>query len=950
MRALASLAVVAALSPRLAPADVLYVEPRGITPFVDIQPAIDAASDGDVILVFPGDYGPVDFQGKDLVVRSTDGPLITTIDATGTGGPAALFEGGEPPTAMLHGFTLTGGQGVPDDSIVITVGGGVYITRQSSPRISGNWIVGNSADSGAGIGVTDGAPRIYGNEIRGNTAAIGAGGVLVVHPVGSTRDATLACNQIVDNVGGTVGGVLVDGNATARNNIVHGNVGDRGGVLFALAAVGEFSNNTVTTNEASLGNAAGVEIAGPGVVAVGNLVAHNVVGVGVVHGEASPAWSYGNLWDNDGGAWTGGSTNPAGTDGNLEIEPTFVAFTQGDPYDDDLSLVATDVLRDVGSPDAGYLDLDGSVGAIGADGGQRAGCDGDGDGVRVDDVPGDCLPDDPDYHPFAYEVEGGTDNDCDGYGTLDLLTFLDDDEGLTPVGSVWEYDVPLAVPGAGWESLSAWCTGCASGPGPSQSDQLGLGVDLTAIPSGTEARLLVTHAYDGDSGDGGVVQVWDGVDWETVVPDDGYPLATLATFPGSAGALGAWGGSSAGYVIDGVPLTDSAGTSADLRFWFVSGPGSSGAGWTVARLAVQVVDADGDGRAAALTDCDDTEPTVYEGAPETPYDGVDQDCDGADLVDADGDGYDGVPAGGDDCDDEDPTTNPAGVEIPYDEIDQDCVGGDLVDVDGDGAASWEAGGPDCDDGDPAIGPAGVEIPYDGIDQDCSGDDLVDVDGDGFRGGLGPPFGDCDDNDASVYPGAPELCDDGVDNDCNGLLDELIDLDGDGWDVCAGDCDETSSAVHPGQPEECTGVDDNCDGVTLDGEVDVDGDGELRCAGDCLDSDPNVGLTHPEVCDGIDNDCDLGIDEGLDLDGDGYSGCTSDCDDQRNTVYPGAAIDCADNLDHDCDGVRDFEQPECTDPPGCALGAGAGSGGLSSVLLVVAVLGGRRRRRRGVSGP
>src|SRR3990167_776653 len=35
-------------------------------------------------------------------------------------------------------------------------------------------------------------------------------------------------------------------------------------------------------------------------------------------------------------------------------------------------------------------------------------------------------------------------------------------------------------------------------------------------------------------------------------------------------------------------------------------------------------------------ECDDFDPTVYPGAPEIPYDGVDQNCDGLDLTDVDG--------------------------------------------------------------------------------------------------------------------------------------------------------------------------------------------------------------------------------------------------------------------------------------------------------------------------
>ena len=42
-------------------------------------------------------------------------------------------------------------------------------------------------------------------------------------------------------------------------------------------------------------------------------------------------------------------------------------------------------------------------------------------------------------------------------------------------------------------------------------------------------------------------------------------------------------------------------------------------------------------------DCDDSDASIYPGAPEVENDGIDQDCDGSDLIiplDLDGDGFD----------------------------------------------------------------------------------------------------------------------------------------------------------------------------------------------------------------------------------------------------------------------------------------------------------------------
>jgi len=88
-------------------------------------------------------------------------------------------------------------------------------------------------------------------------------------------------------------------------------------------------------------------------------------------------------------------------------------------------------------------------------------------------------------------------------------------------------------------------------------------------------------------------------------------------------------------------------------------------------------DNDGDGHDAA-SDCNDNDSSIYPGAQEVAFDGIDQDCDGSDLMDGDGDGYDAEVAGGNDCDDSNPGIHPNHFEICNNDIDEDCDGSDAA--------------------------------------------------------------------------------------------------------------------------------------------------------------------------------------------------------------------------------------------------------------------------------
>ncbi len=158
---------------------------RSHGPKKTIQAGINAAGDGDTVLVAAGTYsgtGNVSLEtwGKSIVVHAPAGPASTIIDGGGTA-PGFLFWSFETPATVVSGFTVTRGKAKTN------MGGGAMACWMAHPRIRNCILANSEAGWGGGLYSAISTPiledcRLEGNRPDGVQMAYGA-----VHVQGVNR-------------------------------------------------------------------------------------------------------------------------------------------------------------------------------------------------------------------------------------------------------------------------------------------------------------------------------------------------------------------------------------------------------------------------------------------------------------------------------------------------------------------------------------------------------------------------------------------------------------------------------------------------------------------------------------------------------------------------------------------------------------------------------------------
>lgn len=351
-----------------------------------IQKAIDAASNGDTVLVSDGTYMEnIDFKGKAITVKSVNGPATTIIDG-GALDSVVRFATNEGPSSVLNGFTIRNGLAGFNSGYQ---GSGIVINN-SSPTVTNNTITGNTGCDGVGIAITAGSPLVQGNTITKNmrtscSGGNGGGGILIIQLssaqiVNNTISGNAAGNGVagggislfaagtptirgnvitgnsVDTSGGGIG-MVNDSDPLITDNVIAGNTAVQGGGLATLVPSGANGptviNNTFSANNAPQGGSELYFSGFPNQTQFANNIFVGAATQIAVDCDASystqpPIFQFNDVFNPSGTTFAGSCTSASGTNNNISADPLFTSAS-------DFHLQSPSPAIDAGSNSAPHL-------------------------------------------------------------------------------------------------------------------------------------------------------------------------------------------------------------------------------------------------------------------------------------------------------------------------------------------------------------------------------------------------------------------------------------------------------------------------------------------------------------------------------------------------------------------------------------------------------------------
>ncbi len=294
--------------------------------FASIQAAIDSALPDDTVLVGPGIWSEnLDFGGRSVVVRATDGAAATTI--AGIGGTVVQMRNGEGASTVLDGFTISGGDGdfgaglriaaatptvrncIFESNANATRGGGLEVDQGGGGRIEDCLFTQNAAGLGGAVSVGPNCTPLFERcTFESNQSIQGGGAVLCASNSAPTFAACVFEHNTTLSRGGAIY-VAAQAAPTfvscllAQNSAVEGggiyaltastpnlvnvtlaqNSATNGGGLFSINSLAALSNAVVWGNSDASGTGAGAQIEQS--VGVGVTVERGIVEGGFASGS-----------------------------------------------------------------------------------------------------------------------------------------------------------------------------------------------------------------------------------------------------------------------------------------------------------------------------------------------------------------------------------------------------------------------------------------------------------------------------------------------------------------------------------------------------------------------------------------------------------------------------------------------------------------------------------------